>query len=342
MSVFRFTILLLILSHILGSSLFFASESKADTPLIRRAATPPATENVPDTRALNTESAGTTPRRTRVGLSPVPFKPGPAETRQEDPSQRLTSFPDIRNVVKQVNRSVVSIRMLDSASSFSLNNLGFSGDTNGKALGYGSGFIVSSNGHILTNEHVLRNGKFIEVELLGGKKFVGKALLRDSRNDLALLKIDATNLHPVKMGDSESVELGEWVLGIGNPYGIGQSIMIGIVSAQKRTIPGSGYPPLIQIDAAMNLGNSGGPLFNLDGEVVGINTILLWKSQGIGFATPINVAREFLDKKTQPSVRASNAPNAGPIGPVADQPRPLAEQFNPLDPPWRFRQSLSK
>ncbi len=237
---------------------------------------------------------------------------------------------------------MVSIRMLDSASSFSLNNLGFSGDTNGKALGYGSGFIVSANGHILTNEHVLRNGKYIEVELLGGRKFIGKALLRDSRNDLALLKIEATNLHPVKMGDSESVELGEWVLGIGNPYGIGQSIMIGIVSAQKRTIPGSGYPPLIQIDAAMNLGNSGGPLFNLDGEVIGINTILLWKSQGIGFATPINIAREFLDKKAQAPVRAAAASNAGPIGPIADQPRSLSDRFNPLDPPWRFQQSLSK
>jgi serine protease Do len=113
--------------------------------------------------------------------------------------------------------------------------------------------------------------------------------------------------------------------------------MMGIVSAQKRTIPGSGYPPLIQIDAAMNLGNSGGPLFNLEGQVVGINTILLWKSQGIGFATPINVAKDFLEKKSYPPVRAAAAAPVGPLGPAADQPRTMSEPFNPLDPPWKFR-----
>lgn len=339
MSVVRFGIFLFILSHILVISFFFAPVSEADTPMIRKAATPPSMENVPDSRAIRSEESGN-PRKTRLGLSPVPFKP--SETRQEGASARQSIFPDIKNVVKQVNRSVVSIRMLESAAGFSLNNLGFTGDPGGKALGYGSGFLVSSNGHILTNEHVLRSGKYIEVELLGGRKFMAKVVLRDSRNDLALLKIDASNLQPVKMGDSESVELGEWVVGIGNPYGIGQSIMIGIVSAQKRTIPGSGYPPLIQIDAAMNLGNSGGPLFNLEGEVIGINTILLWKSQGIGFATPVNVAKDFLAKKTQPPVRAAAASNPGMIGPAADQPRSLTETFNPLDPPWKFRQSLSK
>jgi S1-C subfamily serine protease len=339
MSVFRLGILLFILSQILVISFSFAPESQADAPLIRRAATPPSAENVPDPRAIRSEESGNA-RKTRIGLSPVPFKP--SETKQEEASPRQSLFPDVRNVVKQVNRSVVAIRMLDSAASFPLNNLGFSGDPGGKALGYGSGFLVSANGHILTNEHVLRSGKYIEVELLGGRKFMAKTVLRDSRNDLALLKIDATNLQPVKMGDSEGVELGEWVVGIGNPYGIGQSIMIGIVSAQKRTIPGSGYPPLIQIDAAMNLGNSGGPLFNLEGEVIGINTILLWKSQGIGFATPVNVAKDFLEKKTQPLARAAAASNSGLIGPVADQPRSRTEAFNPLDPPWRFRQSLSK
>jgi len=139
------------------------------------------------------------------------------------------------------------------------------------------------------------------------------------------------------MGNSDGVELGEWVIGIGNPYGIGQSIMIGIVSAQRRTIPGAGYPPLIQIDAAMNLGNSGGPLFNLDGEVIGINTILLWKSQGIGFATPINVARDFLARKSSPSLKAASASAAGPLGPAADQPRFVQEPFSALDAPWKHR-----
>jgi serine protease Do len=226
--------------------------------------------------------------------------------------------------------------MLEAGSSFSLGSLGFAGDSGSKAMGYGSGFLISANGHIITNEHVLRNGSQIEVELLSGKKYLAKALHKDSKNDLALIKIDATNLHPVKMGDSENVELGEWVVGIGNPYGIGQSVMFGIVSAQKRVIPGAGYPPLIQIDAAMNLGNSGGPLFNLQGQVIGINTILLWKSQGIGFATPINVAREFLERKNYPAVKAASATARGPIGPASDHPRSLTENFNPLDPPWKF------
>jgi serine protease Do len=265
----------------------------------------------------------------------MPFKPEPSEDHQEQPSMRATSFPDIRDLVKRVNRSVVSIRMLDAGSSFSLGSLGFSGDQGGKAMGYGSGFIVSSQGHIITNEHVLRNGTQTEVELLGGKKFIAKTLFKDAKNDIALLKIDANNLPPVTLGNSDSVDLGEWVVGIGNPYGIGQSIMIGIVSAQKRIVPGSGYPPLIQIDAAMNLGNSGGPLFNMEGQVIGINTILLWKSQGIGFATPINVAKEFLDKKSHPAVRAASAQH-GPMGPAGDDPRTLQGEFNPLDPPWKY------
>jgi serine protease Do len=227
--------------------------------------------------------------------------------------------------------------MLDSASTWPLRNFSRSKEAGLKAMGYGSGFIVSSDGLILTNEHVLRNGTQIEVELLGGKKYMAKAVYTDGKNDLALLKIPATNLRPVKLGDSDSVELGEWVVGIGNPYGIGQSIMIGIVSAQKRVIPGSGYPPLIQIDAAMNLGNSGGPLFNLAGEVVGITTILLWKSQGIGFATPVNVARSFMESKVHRRMRAAAVSAFAPIGPVSDEPRLLQEQFNPLDPPWKFR-----
>jgi serine protease Do len=187
---------------------------------------------------------------------------------------------------------------------------------------------------------VLRNGTQIEVELLGGRKYLAKVISKDSRNDVALLKINATDLTPVVFGNSDGVELGEWVVGIGNPYGIGQSIMIGIVSAQQRIIPGSGYPPLIQIDAAMNLGNSGGPLFNMDGEVIGINTILLWKSQGIGFATPINVARSFLERRNG-NRRAEAVETGGPLGPVSDAPReaagPVAQSFNPLDPPWKSK-----
>jgi len=309
----------------------------AEDVLLRRAATPARSGPAQSSNTFRSEEPRAGSKRTTIGLSPVPYKPETPQEPERAPVVRQAAYPDIKGLVRRVNQSVVSIRMLDSNSSWSLGNLGFSGDSNGKATGYGSGFIISGNGHIVTNEHVLRNGTQIEVELLDGRKFLGKVLFKDSKNDLAVLKIAASNLHPVAMGDSDSVELGEWVVGIGNPYGIGQSIMIGIVSAQRRTIPGSGYPPLIQIDAAMNLGNSGGPLFNLDGKVVGINTILLWKSQGIGFATPINVAKDFIDRKSHPPVKAASATSLGPVGPAADQPRSLPEPFNPLDPPWKSR-----
>ncbi len=275
--------------------------------------------------------------RGRMGLTPVPFKPEPASPRDDANIPVRSLYPDVRGLIKKVNRSVVSIRMLDGGSSWSFGNLGLSSDSNSKATGYGSGFIISSTGHIITNEHVLRNGSQIEVELLTGSKYPARVLFKDSKNDIALIKIDATGLEPVHLGNSDNVDLGEWVIGIGNPYGIGQSIMIGIVSAQKRLIPGSGYPPLIQIDAAMNLGNSGGPLFNMNGEVIGINTILLWKSQGIGFATPINTARDFLERKNYPPLKAASASGAGALGPESDQPRSSSEVFNPLDPPWKSR-----
>ena len=142
----------------------------------------------------------------------------------------MTTLPDMRDVIRKVNDSVVAIRMLDSGSSWTLGSTDPSSKaTSSKAMGYGSGFIVSTRGHIITNEHVLRNGSQIEVELLNGQRYMAQVLSKDSRNDLALIKIEARErLRPVRFGDSEAVELGEWVIGIGNPFGIGQSIMMGI------------------------------------------------------------------------------------------------------------------
>ncbi|MGC8657630.1 MAG: S1C family serine protease [Desulfomonilaceae bacterium] len=331
---FLFTI-----SYFIGCCLFVANISHAQNRLDHS-----SQSNSPYTKQEKQkleESKDVTNHGGRIGLTPVPYNPelaqrqNPTNSTTQISTPTVTGYPDIRELIKKVNRCVVSIRMLDAGGSWALSNLGFSGDSNSRATGYGSGFIISSNGHILTNEHVLRHGNKIEVELLDGSRHLAKVLFKDSKNDIALIKINANNLSPVQMGNSDDVELGEWVVGIGNPYGIGQSIMIGIVSAQKRLIPGSGYPPLIQIDAAMNLGNSGGPLFNLRGQVIGINTILLWKSQGIGFATPINMARDFLERKNYPPLKAASAPPTGPLGPESDHPRSLPERFNPFDPLWK-------
>jgi len=307
--------------------------SLASDLVIRKAATPSS----PRTIMGHSDDFQASKKRGRIGFSPLPYSPEPAKQSRQRGVPNYSGLADIRGLVKKVNRSVVAIRMLDSSSSWSLGKFGISGgESDGKAMGYGAGFIVSHEGHVVTNEHVLRNGSRIEVELLDGRKYYAKVLQKDAKNDLALLKIDARgNLDPVEMGNSDDVELGEWVVGIGNPYGIGQSLMIGIVSAKKRQIPGSGYPPLIQIDAAMNLGNSGGPLFNLDGQVIGINTILLWKSQGIGFATPVNVARKFLKQGKRAVARSASTAPKGPFGPAAAQPRSVREAFNPLAPPWK-------
>lgn len=315
--------------------LAFSALCSAEEVELRKAATRPAPANILDYR----DDVQAARKKGPLGFAPLPYQPVTPGEQREKRSAQFTSYPDIRELAKKVNKSVVAIRLVDPGSSWSLGEYGTArGENGGKATGYGSGFVVSTAGHIVTNEHVLRTGSKIEVEMLDGRKFMARLLQKDSKNDLALLKIDPPEgLEPVSMGNSDGVELGEWVVGIGNPYGIGQSLMIGIVSAKDRRIPGSGYPPLIQIDAAMNLGNSGGPLFNLNGQVVGINTILLWKSQGIGFATPVNVVRRFLGEGKRSLDRATSASAAGPLGPAADAPRTIGQTFNPFDPPWKFK-----
>ncbi len=335
MSAFRLSIVA-ILSYIAGLALLPCSYSDAADPTLVRAATHSSVQDLLKYRPVAARRTSAEAKRVKVGLAPIPLESGSGPGVG---ARHGAGLPDIRGLIKEVNRSVVSIRMLDAGSSWSIRSLGLTKDSAGKPTGYGSGFIVSRDGLIVTNEHVLNSGTKIEVELLGGRRHMGRVLYKDSKNDLALVKIDPSEaLTPVRIGNSDDVDLGEWVVGIGNPYGIGQSIMVGVVSAKKRKIPGSGYPPLIQIDAAMNLGNSGGPLFNMKGEVIGVNTILLWKSQGIGFATPSNVTRGFLRRKSRSAIRAASAPPlGGPIGPASDGPRVMNRRFNPLDPPWKSR-----
>jgi serine protease Do len=154
---------------------------------------------------------------------------------------------------------------------------------------------INKDGHIVTNNHVVENATDIKVSLSDKEEFDATVVGRDAKTDLALIKIEAKRDLPVApLGDSEKLRVGEWVLAIGNPFGLGHTVTVGIASAKGRIIGAGPYDDFIQTDASINPGNSGGPLFNLNGEVVGINTAIVAAGQGIGFAIPINIAKEIL------------------------------------------------
>ncbi len=164
-----------------------------------------------------------------------------------------------------------------------------------KRKSLGSGFIVSEDGYILTNNHVVEKADEITVNLLDKEEFKAEVVGTDPKTDIALIKIKSGKTLPfVHLGDSEKLEVGEWVFAIGNPFGLGHTITAGIVSAKGRIIGSGPYDDFIQTDASINPGNSGGPLFGLNGEVVGINTAIIQGGQGIGFATPIHLAKSVL------------------------------------------------
>ncbi len=160
----------------------------------------------------------------------------------------------------------------------------------------GSGFIISQDGYVLTNNHVVENATEITVILHNEKTYSAKVIGTDPKTDLALIKIDAKGLPTVKLGDSDKLQVGEWVMAIGNPFGLAETVTAGIVSAKGRVIGSGPYDDFIQTDASINPGNSGGPLFNIRGEVVGINTAIIEQGQGLGFAIPINIARDLLSQ----------------------------------------------
>ncbi len=161
------------------------------------------------------------------------------------------------------------------------------------ARGEGSGFIVSSDGYILTNAHVVADASEVTVKTTDRREYTAKVVGYDEATDVAVLKIDAKNLPTVKIGDPSKLRPGEWVIAIGSPFGFENSVTAGIVSATSRSMPGSNYAPFIQTDVAVNPGNSGGPLFNMQGEVVGINSQIYSRNggyMGLSFAIPIDVA----------------------------------------------------
>jgi serine protease Do len=165
-----------------------------------------------------------------------------------------------------------------------------------KTHALGSGFVIDKQGLILTNNHVVEKATEIKVKLESGKEYTAKVLGRDPKTDLALIRVkpDAEFPDPVALGDSGSTRVGDWVMAVGNPFGLGETVTVGIVSAKGRIIGAGPYDDFLQTDAAINPGNSGGPLFNMKGQVVGINTAIIAQGQGIGFAIPSNLAKELL------------------------------------------------
>ena len=161
--------------------------------------------------------------------------------------------------------------------------------------GVGSGFVMNQDGYILTNNHVVEDADQIKVKLANEKEYDGKVVGRDPKTDLALVKINgASDLHALQMGNSDNLKVGSWVVAVGSPFGLEQTVTAGIVSAKGRVIGSGPYDDFIQTDASINPGNSGGPLINMKGEVVGINTAIIASGQGIGFAIPINMAKEIV------------------------------------------------
>jgi serine protease Do len=161
----------------------------------------------------------------------------------------------------------------------------------------GSGFIIDEDGFVVTNNHVIEDADQIKVKLKDEHEFDAKIVGRDPNTDIALLKIEsAQNLPTIKLGDSDALKVGQWVVAIGSPFGLEHTVTAGIVSAKGRVIGSGPYDDFIQTDASINPGNSGGPLLNMNGEVVGINTAIVANGQGIGFAIPVNMARGIVNQ----------------------------------------------
>lgn len=199
------------------------------------------------------------------------------------------------------------------------------------AKSLGSGFIISKDGYVLTNYHVIKGADEIIVRLSDRRELMAEVIGEDQRSDVALLKIEATGLPVAKIGKSSTLEVGEWVLAIGSPFGFDHSATAGIVSAKGRSLPRENYVPFIQTDVAINPGNSGGPLFNQAGEVVGVNSQIYSRTggyMGLSFAIPIEVAMNVADQ-----LKTSGRVSRGWLGVlIQDVTRDLAESFGMKQP----------
>ena len=205
----------------------------------------------------------------------------------------------------------------------------------------GSGFIISADGYIMTNAHVVDHADKITVRLTDKREFRAKVIGADKRTDVALLKIEASGLPKVNVGDPNKLKVGEWVVAIGSPFGFDSSVTAGIVSAKGRSLPQDNYVPFIQTDVAINPGSSGGPLFNMNEEVVGINSQIYTRSggsMGLSFAIPIDVAMQVSDQ-----LRTSGKVTRGRIGvTIQELTQELAESFGLSKPNGALISSVEK
>lgn len=235
-----------------------------------------------------------------LGTSSASLAQPDAGAAQSDLAHAKSLSRAFQQVARQVGPSVVYIKEFETVYV----RRGFFADASPmtREVGQGSGFIVSSDGLILTNHHVVANSEKLTVVLNDGRELDAKVIGSDELTDVAVIKVEASSLPYVQLADSETLEVGEWVVAIGSPFGLENSVTAGIVSAKGRSgirLPnGEAYQDFIQTDAAVNPGNSGGPLINLDGQVVGINSAIYSRAggyQGISFAVPSNMARAIMD-----------------------------------------------
>ncbi len=247
--------------------------------------------------------------------------------------------PTFADLAERVSPAVVNIRTSQTVSGSSMNPFlprqfedffggPFQQDPHSprefKREGEGSGFVISSDGYIVTNAHVIEGADDITVAFLDGKETPAKVIGRDVKTDIALIKTETEDkLLALPLGDSDSVRPGDWVVAIGNPFGLEHTVTAGIVSAKHRFIGQGSYDDFIQTDAAINPGNSGGPLINLSGEVIGINTAINPRANTIGFTVPINMAKQIL-----PQLRSDGFVTRGWLGvEIHDVTKELANEF---------------
>lgn len=268
------------------------------------------------------------------------------ESAIQPPSVSVLGLPDMRSIVATQGPAVVNISVASTRKAAS----GFPGldpddpfyeffrrfrgavpEQRTPVQGMGSGFIIHENGTVLTNAHVVEGADEVTVKLNDKREFKAKVVGQDKTSDVAVLKIDGKNLPTVRIGSSVNTQVGEWVLAIGSPFGFENSASAGIVSAKSRSLPDGSYVPFIQTDVAVNPGNSGGPLFNMNGEVIGINSQIYSRSggyQGLSFAIPIEVAMNV-----EKQLVAHGKVQRGKLGVVIQEMnQTLAESFG-LDKP---------